>query len=104
MYGFPVMFRLQEETPEEGGVRELLDQVLTFLYSLAHWAGQLIARVVEFIVGRPLPADLIDPLGFLILLTVFLILIEVAKKLAWLVIIVGWVLILVRILLEVFGE
>ncbi len=104
MYTTWIWLGAQEEPPAESRLRELFDQLLTFLYTLAHWAGQLITGLIEYIVGYQMPTDLVDPLGFLILLTLFLILIEVAKKLAWLVVIVGWVLIVVRILLEVFGK
>jgi len=95
---------LLQEVPEQSRLREFLDQVLTFLYTLAHWAGGLVSGLVELIVGYTLPKDLIDPLGFLILLTLFLAVAEVAKRLTWLVVIVGWALIVVRILVEVFAK
>lgn len=104
MYTFMTMFNLQESAPEESGATELFDQVLTFLYSLAHWAGQLVARVVEAIIGRALPLDLIDPLGFLVLLTAFIVVVQAARGLAWSVVIIGWVLILVRIVMEVLRK
>lgn len=97
------LLSVQSMPPEEGGFKEFFDQVLTFLYTAAHWVGQLIVGLVERIVGYTLPDDLIDPLGFMILLTLFLVLAEVAKRVAWLVVIVGWILILVRIGIEVFG-
>ena len=99
-----MLLRAQGTPSEESWVQEFFDQVLTFLYALAHGAGQLVARLVEFILGRPMPEDLIDPLGFLILLTVFLIIVEVSKRLAWLLVIVGWVLIVVRIVMEALGK
>lgn len=99
-----IVFRLQETSPEGSQLREFLDQLLTFLYTIANWAGKLVAQLVQLIVGYALPDDLIDPLGFLILLTLFLAVAEVAKRLAWLVVIVGWALIVVRILVEVFTK
>lgn len=84
--------------------KEILSAVLTFLYSLAHYVGLL----GVYLLGRVLPAakvptDLVDPIGYLALLTAFLILVQVARKLAWIVVLVGWALILVRIFLGLFG-
>lgn len=84
--------------------KEIVNQALTFLYSLAHYAGML----VIYLLGRVLPAarvptDLVDPIGYLAILTVFLILVQVAKKVAWIVVIAGWVLIAIRIFLGVAG-
>ena len=71
--------------------KEILNAVLTFLYSLAHYVGML----VVFLLGRVLPTarvptDLVDPIGYLAILTVFLVLVQVAKKVAWIVVVAGW--------------
>jgi len=44
-----------------------------------------------------LPLEIVDSVGFLALITAFLVLAEVARKLAWIVLSVGWVLIVTRI-------
>ena len=84
--------------------KDILSALLTFLYSIAHYVGVF----VVYLLGRVLPtatvpADLIDPLGYLALLTAFLILVQVAKKIAWIIVLAGWVLILVRIILALLG-
>jgi len=84
--------------------KEILSSILTFLYSIAHYVGML----VVYLLGRVLPTarvpvDLIDPIGYLALLTAFLILVQVAKKVAWIIVLVGWILILVRICIGLFG-
>ena len=84
--------------------KDILSTLLTFLYSIAHYVGML----VVYLLGRVLPAakiptDLVDPLGYLALLTAFLILVQVAKKIAWIIVIAGWILILVRIGLALAG-
>ncbi len=84
--------------------KEILSAILTFLYSIAHYVGML----VIYLLGRILPAakvptDLVDPIGYLALLTAFLIIVQVAKKLTWVIVAIGWALILVRILLGLFG-
>ncbi len=84
--------------------KDILSALLTFLYSIAHYVGML----VVYLLGRILPTakvptDLIDPLGYLALLTAFLILVQVAKKIAWIIVLAAWALILVRIVLGLFG-
>jgi hypothetical protein len=79
-----------------------LDQFLAFIYTIAHWAGGLIVGLVEDIIPLQTPANLVDPIGYLALLTVLLIVAEVAKKVVWGVVVVGWILIGVRVALEVF--
>ena len=99
-----LLLQTSQNTPTESKLRELLDQVLTFLYSLAHLLGGLVAQGIEAILNRSLPADLTDPLGFLVIITIFLIITEVAKKIAWIVIALGWILIILRIVLEVLTK
>ncbi len=79
----------------------LVDQLLAFIYTSAHWLGGLIVQFLEHILPLQGSEKLVDPIGYLTILTIFLILTELAKKITWLVIIVGWVLIVVRIILEV---
>ena len=84
--------------------KEILSGILTYLYSIAHYVGMF----VVYLLGRVLPAarvpaDLVDPIGYLALLTAFLILVQVAKKVAWILVVVAWVLIMVRIAMGLFG-
>jgi hypothetical protein len=85
-------------------LRSFLDQALTFLYTAAHWSGQFVANIVQTIVGYQLSAELIDPIGLLILLTVLLVVSEIAKRLVWIIVLVGWLLIVIRIALEALGQ
>jgi hypothetical protein len=82
--------------PPEGFV----DQILAFIYTSAHWLGGIIVNLLEYIVPLQSPEKLVDPIGYLALLTLFLIVAEVAKKITWLIVIVGWVLIIIRIITE----
>ncbi len=83
--------------PPEG----YLDQLLAFMYTIAHWIGTLIVNLIAEFLTLETPASLVDPIGFLALLTVFLVITEIAKKLTWIVVVIGWVLIIARILLEI---
>lgn len=81
-----------------------LDQFLAFIYTLAHWVGGLIVAMVENIVPLQTPEQLVDPIGYLTLLTVLLLISQIAKKLVWGVVVVGWVLIGIRIVLEILEK
>ncbi len=98
------VFLLDVANPAEGGksdLRGILDQALTFLSTAAHWLGQLVASIVQAIVHYTLPTDLIDPIGVLILLTALLAISAIAKRLVWIIVLVGWILIIIRIAMEV---
>jgi hypothetical protein len=84
--------------------KDILSALLTFLHSIAHYVGVFLI----YLLGQILPmakfsTELVDPLGYLALLTAFLILVQVAKKVAWIVVLAAWILILVRIVLGLFG-
>jgi len=90
--------------PPPAAPEGLGDQLLTFLHTLANWVGYFF---VEYVLKNLLPVDnpatldvLVGPIGYMLLLTVFLIIAEVAKKVAWIVVVVGWILIVVRIVVE----
>jgi hypothetical protein len=78
--------------------RNVLNQLLTFLYSIAHYVGMFIVYLFNMILPKvQVPTDLIDPIGFLAIITAFLILVQVAKKIATLIVVIAWVLIAIRI-------
>lgn len=77
------------------------DQLLSFTYTLANWLGGLVVRLLETFLPLETPRDLVDPIGFLALLTIFLVVVQIAKKLTWLIVVVGWIFVGVRIYMEV---
>jgi hypothetical protein len=82
-----------------------MTDVLQFVYTLAHAAGSGIVALVRQVVPQAkIPADLVDPVGFLAVLTVFVMLAGVARRIAWIIVIAGWVLIGVRVALALFGR
>jgi hypothetical protein len=90
-------------TPEMKPLNEILHKILTFIYFLAHQIGLGIIKVVQPMFPRgSYPDSLVDPLGFLIILTLFMFLVGVAKKVAWIIVCVGWILLLIRILMIIF--
>lgn len=93
-------------TIEEGGAEafpKVANQILTFIYSIAHQIGVGIIKIITLILPEvKIPSELVDPIGFLAFLTIFLLLFKVAQKVAWIIVIAGWVLIIIRILIAIF--
>jgi len=94
--------------PETAGLKplsEILHSILTFIYFLAHQIGLGIIKAVQSIIPSIVfPSNLADPLGFLVILTLFMVLVSVkfGKKIAWIIICAGWILLLIRIFMVIF--
>lgn len=100
MYGIMNMWTTMTEIPW----KDIINAILTFLYSLAHYVGMFVVYLLGSVLPTAMvPDDLADPIGYLAILTAFLHLVQVAKKVAWIIIVVGWALIAVRLFLGVFG-
>ncbi|NJD51569.1 MAG: hypothetical protein FIB07_01745 [Candidatus Methanoperedens sp.] len=81
----------------------LLEDVLSFIYTIGHWIGQKIVELIQFISGILLPQSIVDAIGMLVVLTIFLAIAEVAKKAIWIVVALGWVFIIIRIFMLMIG-
>lgn len=81
----------------------ILENLLTFIYTLGHWLGEKIVELIQYISGIKLGQEIVDAIGMLVILTIFLGIAEVAKKAIWIVVAIGWVLIFVRILMIMIG-
>ena len=83
--------------------KDLLTQLMGFLYSAAHYLGLGVVAVVQRILPSAKALEtLADPIGFLAVLTIFVVLVSVARKVAVVVLIAGWALIFIRIVLMAF--
>lgn len=84
--------------------QEVLHQILTFIHSTAHYVGFAILNAIGIIFpSLALRDDLINPVDYLAVVTAFLILVQAARKAAWIIVLVGWVMISLRLILAVFG-
>ncbi|MCX7750959.1 MAG: hypothetical protein N2320_05425 [Candidatus Bipolaricaulota bacterium] len=88
-----------------GTPRTVGDQFLTFVQSAAELLGEGLVRLLNLILprDRAVGSELVQPLGYLGLITAVLLLfgiLEAARKVIWIVVIVGWALLLVRIVLD----
>jgi hypothetical protein len=94
---------LIQETTAPDSLKAILHQVLTFIYFLGHQAGLWLIKLIQYLVpDANFPESVIDALGLLVILTLFMLLVSVAKKVAWVIVCVGWILLLIRILLIIF--
>lgn len=92
----------QELVQTSSGFDEILAKILQFLHTIASWIGGLIATVIHSILPSvTIPDDLVQAIGLMAILTIFLLIMQIAKKLTWIVVVVGWVLIIARIVMIV---
>jgi hypothetical protein len=80
-----------------------LDQGLTYIDSAATYLGQGVLYVLNLITNDRVSTDLEKPIGYLALITLILILfglLDFARRVIWIGIIVGWALLVVRIILD----
>jgi hypothetical protein len=84
-------------------LKEFVSQLLTFIYFIAHYLGMFVIYIFGLVVPQyNLHQDLADPLGFLAVITGFLILYKVAQKIAWGILLVGWAFVAIRVLIVLF--
>ncbi len=82
----------------------ILTQIMAFAYSLAHYLGTWIVGLVQKILPMAKElSTLADPIGYLTILSIFVIIAATAKRVAFVILLVGWVLIIVRIVLMTLG-
>ncbi len=90
----------------EGG-RDILGKILAFIDTIAHYLGKGIISLIENIAGVILPESLIVPVGYLAVMTIGLALfglMEAARKIIWLIVLLGWGLIILRVVMEILGK
>ena len=84
--------------------QDTLTQIMAFAYSIAHYLGTWIVALIQQILPMAKElSTLADPIGYLAILSIFVIIATTAKKVAFIVLLVGWVLIIVRIVLMALG-
>ena len=83
---------------------DLLTQIFGFLSTTARYVGQGVVGLIQYILPEVKSlSSLAEPIGFLSLLTVFVILTSAARRVALIILVAGWFLILVRLLLMAFA-
>lgn len=80
-----------------------IDQILTFIDSASTYLGQGVIYLLNLITGDRVSSTLEKPIGYLAFITLILLLfglLDFARRIIWIGIIVGWVLLVVRIILD----
>ncbi|MFO8033754.1 MAG: hypothetical protein R6U88_01160 [Candidatus Bipolaricaulota bacterium] len=92
----------QNENDVEGMAR----RALAFFHTAAEWIGEGLVRLVDVILPGTPPPDIASPMGYLGLLTLILFLfgiVAAARKVIWILVAAGWVLMVLRIILHAVG-
>jgi hypothetical protein len=90
--------------PRGDGVKDILVAVLESAYTIAHHLGTWILHAVRLLVPQVGPLDdLADPVGVMAVLTIAVLIAQVARKLMWIVVAVGWALVAIRVALALGG-
>ena len=84
--------------------QDTLTQIMAFAHSIAHYLGTWIVALIQRILPMTKElSTLADPIGYLAILSIFVIVTATAKKVAIAILLVGWVLIIIRIVLMALG-
>ncbi len=82
---------------------DILTTIMAFIYTIGHWIGEKIVYLLQSLTGVAIPVAIVDAIGVLVILTISLAIAEVAKKAIWVIVVVGWVLIILRIAMLMIG-
>ncbi len=104
----PLAAQTQDATPivsepVQQAAESAVNQALTYIDSVATYLGQGVLYILNLITNDRVSTDLTKPIGYLALITLILLLfglLDFARKIIWIGIIVGWVLLIVRIILD----
>ena len=84
--------------------QDMLTQIMAFTYSAAHYLGAGIISLVQRILPQAKAiATLTDPIGYLAILSIFVVLTITIKRVAVIILVAGWTLIAIRVVLMVLG-
>lgn len=90
----------------DGDASGWITKLLTFTQTIAEYLGKGLVGLVDQIANVELDG-LQEPLGYLGVLTLFLgalTMISAAKKVLWFIVMMGWGLIVIRIVLEILNK
>lgn len=89
--------------PVQEAAESAVNQALTYIDSVATYLGQGVLYILNLITNDRVSGDLEKPIGYLAFITLILLLfglLDFARKIIWIGIIVGWVLLIVRVILD----
>ena len=78
---------------------DVIFHLLQQLNAVAETIGGWLLAAVGLILPGVLPLELAAPVGWLVALTAVLVLTEVARKVTWVIVGIGWLLLVVRVVM-----
>ena len=82
---------------------DILTIIFGFIYTIGYFIGDKVTMIIENISGVRVPNEITNTIGMLVILTIFLSLADVAKKIVWTIVAIAWVLIILRIIMLMVG-
>lgn len=82
---------------------DILTLVFGFIYTIGYFIGDRAVWIIEIISGKIIPTEITNTIAMLVILTIFLSLVDIAKKMVWIVVTIAWVLIILRIVMLMIG-
>jgi len=82
---------------------DILTLIFGFIYTIGYFIGEKVVWIIETISGVAVPNEITNIIGLLTMLTIFLSLADIAKKMTWMIVMIGWVLILLRVMMLMVG-
>lgn len=78
--------------------------IYTPIYSLGNLVGRIVAAVALMVSGTMLSNRIIETVGLLTIVTLFLLLVNMARKIAWGIVTICWALLMMKIGLLMLGR
>lgn len=78
--------------------------IFTPIYSVGNLVGKILATVILIASGVVLPDTVVNTVGLLTMITLLLALVNIAKKIAWGIVTIGWALIMIKIGILMLGD
>jgi len=82
---------------------DILTLIFGFIYTIGYFIGDKAVWIIESVSGVNVPNEVTNTIGMLAILTIFLSLADIAKKIVWTIVAIGWVLIILRIVMLMVG-
>lgn len=82
---------------------DILTLIFGFIYTIGYFIGDKVVMIIESISGINVPTEVTNTIGLLVILTIFLSLADIAKKIVWTIVVIAWALIILRIVMLMVG-
>jgi len=85
-------------------IPDIIDTILSTVTNAVNWSGAAILNILQSIFPDVhLPEYLVEPLGYLVVLSILVLFIQTLRRIVWMLVVAGWLLMLIRIFSIVFN-